>query len=242
MKYDLIQQAPSPCANTQAVEPTFTRPLPSRATRTPSPRSKASSRGHIPAHTPADPRRRIRHFESKLEQKVLYLLLARSDIADIWDQPPPINYVDEDGRRHPHTFDYLATLTDGRRIAIAVKPSAVAERQGFRNTLKHVRASTPLAYAHEVVLVTERSYTPAAARNAEKLHAFRRTADPEADRAIAGLVSTLNSPMTVAELVSRSGLSGRGFRAVFRAIFAGVLRVVDAGDILPSTIITREAL
>ncbi|PAU98837.1 TnsA endonuclease N-terminal domain-containing protein [Paracoccus salipaludis] len=242
MKQNQIDHVVMPRAAAPVTEPAFSRPLPSRATRTPPPRSRASSRGHIPSRTAADARLRLRHFESKLEQNVLYLLLSRADVVDVWDQPPPISYADSHGKRRTHVFDYLATLTDGRRIAIAVKPFAVAERRNFRETLNLIRAATPLTYAHEVVLVTERSYTPAAARNAQKLHEFRRAADLEADDIVARLIANLNGPTTIAELVAQSGLEGRAFRAVFRAIFAGFLRALDQGDILPSTTIAPEVM
>lgn len=183
---------------------------------------------------------RLRYFESKREQDVLYLLLARPDVVDVWDQPPLVSYRDATGRRRNHTFDFLITLTDGRRIAIAVKPEAIVERTGFRETLQLIRASTPLSFANEVVLITERSYTPSDARNAQKLHDFRRTPDPEAEEVIGALVQDVNGPTTIAELVQASGLGGRAFRAAFKAIYAGLLRALDAGDILPTTRITME--
>ncbi|SIT06010.1 TnsA endonuclease N-terminal domain-containing protein [Paracoccus saliphilus] len=222
--------------------PSFTHPLPSKATRKPPARSRASSRGLLPGQTPHDPRPRLRYFESKREQDVLYQLLARPDVVDIWDQPPPVEYRAAEGRRKPHTFDFLITLADGRRIAIAVKPAAIVERHGFRETLKRIRAATPLNFADEVVLITEQRYCPSAARNAQKLHDFRRTPDPEADRIIAELTRDMSGPTPIADLVRRSGLGGRAFRAAFRAIFAGILRAVDSGDILPSTRITPEVV
>ncbi len=223
-------------------EPSFTRPLPSRATRKPPARSKSSSRGHVTGGSGSSGApSRMRYFESKREQDALYMLLARPDVVDIWDQPPPISYCDATGRKRSHTFDFLITLIDGRRIAIAVKPAAIVERTGFRETLQRIRAAAPLSYANEVVLITERSYTPSAARNAQKLHEFRRTPDPEADEVIAAIARGLSSPTTIAELVEASGLGGRAFRAAFKAIYAGMLRVIDAGDILPGTRISMEA-
>ncbi|MBK4218081.1 Tn7 transposase TnsA N-terminal domain-containing protein [Paracoccus caeni] len=213
----------------------FSRPRPSRATRKPAARSKASSRGLITGQTKADPIPRLHHFESKLEQAVLFLLLARRDVMDIREQPPAIQYLDAHGRTRIHTFDFLVTLDDGRRIAIDVKPAAIAERNGFRNTLKFIRAATPLSFADDIVLVTERSFCPSTARNAEKLHDFRRTKDGDADMAVADLISNMSDPMSIAELVQKSGLGGRAFRAAFRAIYAGLLRTLDAGDILPVT-------
>lgn len=179
-------------------------------------------------------------FESKLEQRVLHLLLARPDIHDIWDQPPAISYETTGGRQRQHVFDYLITLTSGRRIAIAVKPAALAARPRFRSEFALIRAATSLAFAHHVALVTDRSFTSSAARNAARLHEFRRSLDPEADSRVQSIINSLTGETTIAEIVSLSGLTGRGFRAVFRAIYAGYARALDQGDIEPTTRIVRE--
>lgn len=217
----------------------FRFPRPSRSTRHISPRSRASLRGALVAQLPADrhPRRIV--FESKLEQRVLHLLLARPDIRDIWDQPPSITYRAEDGRDKRHVFDYLATFISGRRIAIVVKPAQRASRPSFQNEFQLIRASTNVAFAHDVILVTDQSFNPAAARNAARLHEFRRFADPEADICIRNLIATFTGETTIAEVVSNSGLGGRGFRAVFRAIYAGIVQALDEGDIGATTRIVR---
>lgn len=193
------------------------------------------------ARTRNDTHVRLRYFESKREQEVLYLLLARPDVVDVWDQPPPIRYQDADGTWHPHFFDYLCRHTNGSQTAIAFKPAAIVEQRGFRETLQLIRAATPLSFAKDVVLITERCYRPSAARNAQKLHEFRRTPDAEADEAIAALIPQISSPITMGELAGRSGLGGRAFRAAFKAIYAGKLATLDAGDILPTTLIKAGA-
>lgn len=210
-------------------------PLPSRATRTPPARSKASSRGLIVAQLPADPHPQRYWFESKLEQRVFFLLAARRDTYSIWEQPPPIRYRDCGSRLRTHYFDFLLTQTSGRRIAIAVKAAGLVKRHHFRDTLALIRAATPLSYADDVVLITDRSFTRADARNAERLHAFRRTPDIEADTIVADLLRHLSTETRIATLVEATALGGRGFRAVFRALFAGLARVTQPGDIRPGT-------
>ena len=179
-------------------------------------------------------------FESLLEMKVLHLLLARPDIWDLWEQPERIRYVDADGTTKLTFFDFLITLRCGRKIAIAVKPAAIVEGTGFRQELELIRASTPLSFADDVVLVTDRSFTPADARNAERLQEFRRTPDEEADEIITELLRGLRSETTIAALVASSGLDGRGFRAAFRAIYSGSARLVTEGDISPKSEVMSE--
>ncbi len=174
-------------------------------------------------------------YESILEMRVLHLLLARHDIWDLWEQPERIRYVDADGNAKSAVFDFLVTLRCGRKIAIAVKPAAIVEETGFRQELELIRAATPLSFADDVVLVTDRSFTPADARNAERLMEFRRTPDEEADQIIGELLQGLQSETTIADLVDLSGLDGRGFRAAFRAVYSGGARLMTTGDISPKS-------
>ncbi|MFS4439630.1 restriction endonuclease [Paracoccaceae bacterium GXU_MW_L88] len=215
-------------------------PAQSRATRVPSARSKASGRSMIAVQTPAEAHPRYMFCESKLEQRALYLLLARPETLNIVEQPAPVAYTRADGRKRNHVFDFLLTQRCGHRIAIEVKPWAIAERTDLRQELQLVRAAMPLSFAHEIVLITDRSFTRAAAQNAERLHAFRRTADPEADATITALLADLTTQTKIAELALQSGLEGRGFRAVFRAIYAGRARTLTPGAILPSSTIIAE--
>ncbi|MFB2594856.1 hypothetical protein ACEYYB_08385 [Paracoccus sp. p4-l81] len=217
---------------------TFRRPSASRATRIPSARSKASSRGIITAKLPADDHPRKFWFESKLEQRVFFLLAARPDTHDIQEQPPAVAYTDRQGRPRNHHFDFLLTQRSGLRLAIAVKSAGIVDRRRFREELQLIRAVTPLGFAKEVILVTDRSFTRAEALNAERLHEFRRVPDPDADAAIAALLADLSTETTIASLVEASRLEGRGFRATFRAIYAGLARPLAAGVIQPSTLIT----
>ncbi len=136
---------------------TFVAPLPSRATRKPPARSKASTRGLIAARTKSDPHLRTRYTESTKEQDAFFIFLARHDVLDVWEQPTFVTYHDDAGHRCRHVFDFRVILMDGRKIAVAVKPYALVERYNFRHTLSLIRAATPLSFADEVVLVTERS-------------------------------------------------------------------------------------
>ncbi|MGJ8595874.1 TnsA endonuclease N-terminal domain-containing protein [Sulfitobacter sp.] len=167
--------------------------------------------------------------------RVLYLLLARPDIWDLREQIQRLPYCNSEGQSKGAVYDFLVTLRCGRRVAIAVKPAAIVERSGFRQELELIRAATPLSLAHDVVLVTDRSFTPAEARNAERLHEFRRFPDADADKIILDLLRWLNTETTIAELVKPTGLGGRGFRAAFRLLCMGAAKTLEVGDISPQT-------
>lgn len=215
-------------------------PLPSRATRLIPARSRASLRGMLTAHLPGHRRARIIAFESRLEEQVLLLLLARPDVHDIWDQPPAITYVDADGATRRHVFDFLVTLTDGARVALAVKPWAIAERTGFFRRFELIRAATPGSYAGDARLVSERDFRRDDALNAARLHAFRGAPDPEADATVRDAVGP-DERLSIAEIWARTGLKGRAYRAAFRGIFDGAFAQLDAGEIGPRTLIRRRA-
>lgn len=221
---------------------TVTRlPAPSRAARLPSARSRASSRSLLATKLPADDHWRYVWAESKLEQRVFFLLAAHPDSWDIQEQPPAITWTTAGGKPERHFFDFLLTQHSGQRFAIAVKPAEIVARRGFRAHLQRIREATPLSFAQHVVLITDRSFTRAEADNAERLHQFRRFPDPEADAAVAAILQGLTTETTIASVVEASGLGGRAFRAVFRAIFGGLARAVTTEAILPSTRITVEA-
>ena len=220
---------------------TVTRlPDPSCAARLPSARSRVSTRSVLRTQLPANAHPRHLWCESKLEQRVFYLLAARPDTWDIQEQPPAILWTTANGRQSPHFFDFLLTQRSGQRIAIAVKPAETVARRGFRADLQRIREATPITFAHHVVLITDRSFTLAEAENAERLHQFCSFPDPEADAAVASLLRDLTTETTIASLIEASGLGGRAFRAVFRAIYAGLARAVTSEVILPSTRITVE--
>ncbi len=89
-----------------------------------------------------------------------------------------------------------------------------------------------------MVLVTERNLHPAEVSNAEFLHMFRMQPDPEADRIIAHLLPRGPAERCIADIVTESGLAGRGFRAVVRAIYAGHAKADLRNRITSATIIT----
>lgn len=220
----------------------FKKPLPSRATRNISPRSRASLRGALVAKLPCENRSRKIQFESNLEKNVLYLLLARNDVHDIWDQPTAVQYQSESGKTRRHVFDYLVTFKDGSRAAIAVKPAERVVQRNFRRELELIKASLPSSFANKVVLITERSFTKHDVHNAKKLHEFRKVEDSDADAAVANCLSRLTTETTLGELVSSTNLYGRAYRAVFRAIYSGKAKALDKGNIQHSTRIVGGAV
>lgn len=143
-------------------------PEPSHATRSISRRSKASLRGALVAKLPGFARPRVIQFESALEYAFLCLLLVRTDIHHIWDQPTAVRYTDAGGRPATHVFDFLVTTTGGERIAVAIKPMQRVIQQNFVSELERIATATPKQFADRVSLITDQHLDRRAAAEAAR--------------------------------------------------------------------------
>ncbi|MER5174106.1 hypothetical protein [Thioclava kandeliae] len=186
-------------------------------------RSKSSARGFLLAklHRSAAWRKFI--FESNEERKCLLVSFSQREVVDIWDQLPRVPFRDAAGKLRYHVFDYLLLFETGFKLALAVKPSALVERNCFEKELALIKAQLPKRFADDALLVTENSYSEAEVRNAELLHMFRGIEDAEADAAVVEVLRGLNGSTSVQQVVKATGLKGRAYRAVFRAIFDGAV-------------------
>lgn len=198
-------------------------PRPSRRTRRAAKRSKASSLGGTVVHLPGRRHPIIIYFESKLEQRVLFLLLANSNVVDIWEQPPFITYVNDQGKRKQHFPDFLVTLKSGLTLAVAVKPSKLVRRNGFVRELQCIRRAMQENYADDILLITDQDFTKAEALNAERFHEFSRSRNAAVIARLQQIVRETTFPVSIQELSSQLGAGGAGFRAVFIAIYEGLL-------------------
>jgi hypothetical protein len=210
-------------------------PEPSRASR----KIARASRGHFNGHVVAgDGPGRIIRTESNLELLVLLALLMRPEIVDVVEQLPAIRYIDMNGIRREHVFDYLATRIDGTRVAIAVKPWKHAQRSDFVARLKCVARDMPIGFADRVQLITDRHLDPIDKHNAELLHAVRH-ADAEADEAAALAIASIVEAMRLEDLAALVGLAGRGMRALLRLVRDGRLRLVSRECISEKSFVTK---
>jgi hypothetical protein len=186
-------------------------------------RSKLTVRGFTLAMTPAENYWRQIISASQGERETCLLALAMPSLWNLFDQPKPVSFVDENGMQRTHRFDYLAEFKNGHKVAIAVKPAERVERLNFKKTLKAIKRDLPFGFADTVALVTERERNKVEVRNAELLNFFRRCPDQDADSVIGELIDELPDEVPINELVKKSGQGARAFRAVFRAIYAGQL-------------------
>jgi len=144
----------------------FRPPLPSRATRNVLKPSRNSSRGFLILKFPSDEWPRKYTYESILEKCFLVLMWLSADVHLIQEQPPFINYVDDQGRTKKHIFDFLVLLLNGQKIAVAIKPASRAEKLNFERELELVASAMPKTFADRVLLLTDKDLNKTAANAA----------------------------------------------------------------------------
>lgn len=195
------------------------------------------SKGHFVGFvvTPDGHGRMIR-TESHLEMQVLLVLLMRPDIVDVVEQVGPVRYRDRDGQLRDHFFDFLATRTDGLRLAIAVRPWKRAQRKGFAETLACIRRDLPPSVADEVFLITDRHLDPIDLHNAWLLHGVSHP-DAEADLAASAAIKDMPGAIRLADLADITGMGGRGFRALLRLVRARRLLPVAHERLTPDSFV-----
>lgn len=217
---------------TAPLSPFWRPPGPSVATRIPSRRSRFSARSSIVGG--AEPRRI--HCEGGVEEKGAYVFVTHRDVADVYEQPAPVKYVDENGKARRHTFDFLLLLKDGRRIAVAIKPAEFREK--WEPIIRRIAGQMSRKFADAAILLTESDLHSDLVHNAMLIHAVRRDPPGAHDDQMRDLVRGLNGSVRIGDLVEHSGLEGRGFRAVVRLIADGDLDI-SGGRIGYSTQVFR---
>ncbi|WP_289016264.1 hypothetical protein [uncultured Methylobacterium sp.] len=202
----------------------FQATLESLSSRTLPRRSRVSAVGQLV--TPTDQRRVV--FQSMIELHTALRLLADPSVETLIDQPPAIAYM-RNGRQHRHTFDFLAILSSGERVAVACKASMRAELKDLAGFYRSIAHQIPRSFATRIVIFTELSFFKADIYNAGLLHDCSRDPIGEADAAVAACAGGLYGRTTLGAVVEATGLGGDAFRAAIRAIRDRALVPVEPG-------------
>lgn len=207
------------------------RLIPYQGQRSINPRSRGSCR--IFAVFPDLPTKRPRLYglDSQVEYHHLALRLVDPSIVQVHEQVGPIPFVDEHGRPENHYIDLMITKSDGRRVAVAVKPTDRLVSGRFMRELAQLEKTMPRGVADELRLVTEHSFSRADAFNAVMYLRFSLTPDYQVDQLLNDVLSTISGAMTIGDVCKTCRSGGRAFRCVVRAIYNGSLRKLSTGRI-----------
>ncbi|MGW9231077.1 hypothetical protein ACWGPT_09440 [Pseudorhizobium sp. NPDC055634] len=204
--------------------------------RQPDSKNVVSFRGAVQHH--ADNRKIV--FESALEARVAKILLARRDIVEVRDQWPDVHHVDC-GRIASHTFDFWARFADGRRVAIAVKPTSRVRSSGVLRTLKLISEQGNGNFADQVALITDAYATHDAAHEAGwKLHS-RRMRNEDAYEEAFSLVSSIKGSVRFHDLLDGAAEPAARRIAIWNLIDEGHLVVLHPGRINDLTWLRRPS-
>lgn len=214
-------------------------PIPYQGNRKINPRSRGACRifatwldsvAHIP---------RIYGFDSQVEYHHGALTLINPSVAQVQEQFGPIPFTGDDGRPANHFIDLLITHHDGRRVAVAVKPTERLKSGRFLRELNALERTMPSGTADELVLVTENCFSRADAFNAVMYQRFALCPDPAVDERLQDVLSTVSGDISICDLARLCRAGGRAFRVIVRAIFEGSLLKLSTGRINLFTMVRR---
>jgi transglutaminase-like putative cysteine protease len=201
--------------------PTWVPPARSTATRKYPGRTKGHSRGAL-----VDPKtNRAVTFASAIEMRCAVIMIASPHIAEVYDQPPAIQYRDKNGRVRKHTPDYLV-VGPGGKCAIAVKPRRRVKKSGIKDIIKRVKPNLG-DYADDFILLTESQLTQSRANNAESaIHANECRVQEHCDR-VFEIVRDAEGELNAYHVSGLFGDFATGMNAVWCLVFDGLVKLVD---------------
>jgi hypothetical protein len=206
-------------------------PLPYRGQRKINPRSRGSNRifavwPDLEAQVP-----RKYGFDSQVEYHNCALTLLDPSVAQVQEQVGPIPFIDHDGMPANHFADLMITNTDGRKIAVAVKPTERLKSGRFFRELEALEKTIASDIADEIRLVTELCFSRADAFNAVMYQRFAICRDTDVENRLADVVASIPGETTVCALSERCRAGGRAFRVIVQGIFEGQLEKLSPGRI-----------
>lgn len=174
---------------------------------------------------------RVYGADSQIEGHNLALTLTSAKTFQVQEQFGPIPFTNEDGKSKNHYLDLLITQNDGRKIAVAVKPTARLESGRFFRELEALERSMSEDVADELRLVTERCFSRTDASNAVLYQNLAICRDDLVERRLNDILASTPGDTTICSLAERCRAGGRAFRVIVQGIFEGKLEMLSTGRI-----------
>lgn len=204
-------------------------PLPYRGNRKINPRSRGSNRIFAVWLDLETKLPRIYGFDSQVEYHHAALKLIDQNVVQVHEQYGPIPFVDHDGKPAKHFADLMITEKDGRKVAVAVKPTERLKSGRFLRELEALEKTMAPDVADEVRLVTELCIPRAEAFNAVMYHRFALCRDTAVEARLHDVLSSTSGETTICDLAERCRAGGRAFRVIVQVIFEGKLEKISSG-------------
>ncbi|WP_105374344.1 hypothetical protein [Neorhizobium huautlense] len=214
-------------------KPAWCEPNHGLAVRTPALKQAKTARGHT------EYRDTVVYHESELEHRVSTVLQTYRGLARLISQYPKVEYADDDGVIHQHTFDYFIELDDGTRIAVAVKYER--KRTEMLDLLDRICASDITGIsksgkrvpgiADGVALVTNTLATHEAFDNAYFLLSSRIQHDDTECVALHDIVQKMPNTFRFGQLLTNCWPRAKRRTAIWRFLDLGILEPLAAGRI-----------
>ena len=170
-------------------------------------------------------------LDSQVEYHNLVLTLIDPSVAQVREQVGPLQFIGEDGKPAKHFIDLLVQYHDGRRVAVAVKPTERLESGRFFRELEQLHKSIVPSIADEIRLVTELCIPREKAFNAIMYQRFALCPDPDVDARLQTTLRTVRGEISICDLSRLCRAGGRGFRCIVRGLYEGKLRKISPGRI-----------
>ncbi|MCU9847818.1 hypothetical protein OEZ60_07340 [Defluviimonas sp. WL0024] len=173
------------------------------------------------------------------EHNAALCFIYRPDFRDIEEQLAALPFTLPNGKPSRHFFDFRVTQKGGRRICVSVKPEKIAATYAYRAMMDEVKRAAIGNICDAVVTVTERNIHPVQLHNAKLFHAARDP-EPELDEVVVAHLKKVSRPISINEFLSGTGIGGRGFFSVARAIRFGYASLFTPEKIRGTTLIESK--
>lgn len=175
------------------------------------------------------------------EAEVLANLAAHPEVVNIMEQFTRVDYVDENGEDRFTKVDAHVLLASGEEVLVSVKYDEKANRASYLAEIAEIAAQCTGEIADRFIVASRYAFHRNWRETAKKIHFARRGWDPEADSIVLEAANSMPVSFRFDELVQKSGLEGRGWRAAVRLIGDGDLRKHPLDLIQDDTICRRAA-
>lgn len=164
--------------------------------------------------------------ESWLEGGVGCCLEADRNVVELRDQWPAVEYVDQHGEVHTHTFDWHVTHKDGKRFAIDARPRArLGNLPDVIALIRKQRAHRE--FADGMAIITERDFTNDDVVNAKQVLRSRLHRDEGEMNAAVKELRSVRGTVYFGDLVRKAPVEAYRRMAMWGMIDLGILLPVE---------------